>query len=30
MGGTNRPTPENASYETFVIRAFSLLSLDSN
>ena len=27
---SNRPTPENASYETFVIRAFSLLSLDGN
>ena len=26
----SRPIPENASYETFVIRDFSLLSLDSN
>ena len=28
--GANRPTLENANYETFAIRAFSLLSLDSN
>ena len=26
----NRPTPENANFETFAISAFSLLSLDSN
>ena len=25
-----RPTQENANYETFAIRAFSLQSLDSN